>query len=85
MKHLLKWMQIFKDQKTITSTEILRKRKSVAIKTEGKFSCILPLRCVTRYMGFENVKCIYLNVKVEVDAAWLIVASDAGMARFRFR
>ncbi|CAL1684203.1 unnamed protein product [Lasius platythorax] len=32
-------------------------------------------------MGFENGKCIYLKV----DVAELIRASDAGMARFRFR
>lgn len=65
----------------------INKKELVADKTEGKFSCrrVLPLRCAVRYMGFENIKCIYLNVKVKVDAAWLIVSSDAGMARFRFR
>lgn len=87
MRYLLKCVQIFKDQITIISTEILIRRKSIVVKTESKFSYrrIFPFQCVAKYMGFENVKCIYLNVKVEVDAARLIVGSDAGMARFRFR
>jgi len=56
-------------------------------KRKVNFRADAYFRSVVQYLSgiWENVKCIYLNVKVEVDAAWLIIVGDAGMARFRFR